>query len=175
MKLKKFFFKKVISTNDTAVRLIKLGNEKGAILSEHQSKGRGQRGNKWTSKKGNLFMTVFFEISKKLSVKKIINLNILIIKNIISKKIRSILNIKKPNDIFINKKTWQTFTEAEMNEYIQKVFNYYRKIFLALSKSMGVSISHHLPAIGIASILILFSINSCKISTSLAFSSDIAS
>ena len=30
-------------------------------------------------------------------------------------------------DIFINKKTWQTFTEAEMNEYIQKVFNYYRK------------------------------------------------
>ena len=49
-------------------------------------------------------MTVFFEISKKLPVKKIINLNILIIKNIISKKIRSILNIKKPNDIFINKK-----------------------------------------------------------------------
>ena len=30
-------------------------------------------------------------------------------------------------DIFINKRTWQTFTEAEMNEYIQKVFNYYRK------------------------------------------------
>ena len=104
MKLKKFFFKKVISTNNTAIRLIKLGNEKGAILSEHQSKGRGQRGNKWTSKKGNLFMTVFFEISKKLSLKKIINLNISIIKNIISKKIRSILNIKKPNDIFINKK-----------------------------------------------------------------------
>ena len=104
MKLKKFFFKKVNSTNDTAIRLIKLGNEKGAILSELQSKGRGQRGNKCTSKKGNLFMTVFFEISKKLSVKKIINLNILIIKNIISKKIRSILNIKKPNDIFINKK-----------------------------------------------------------------------
>ena len=104
MKLKKFFFKKVISTNDTAIRLINLGNEKGVILSEHQTKGRGQRGNKWTSKKGNLFMTVFFEISKKLSVKKIINLNILIIKNIISKKIISILNIKKPNDIFINKK-----------------------------------------------------------------------
>ena len=76
MKLKKFFFKKVISTNDTAIRLIKLGNEKGAILSERQSKGKGQRGNRWTSKKGNLFMTVFFEVSKKLSVKKIINLNI---------------------------------------------------------------------------------------------------
>jgi len=104
MKLKKFFFKKVNSTNDTAIRLIKLGNEKGAILSEQQSKGKGQRENKWTSKKGNLFMTVFFEVSKKLSVKKIINLNISIIKNIILKKIRSILNIKKPNDFFINKK-----------------------------------------------------------------------
>ena len=49
-------------------------------------------------------MTVFFEIDKKLSLKKIINLNISIIKNIISKKISSILNIKKPNDFFINKK-----------------------------------------------------------------------
>ena len=70
MKLKKFFFKEVNSTNDTAIRLIKLGNEKGAILSEQQSKGKGQRENKWTSKKGNLFMTVFFEIDKKLSLKK---------------------------------------------------------------------------------------------------------
>ena len=29
-------------------------------MSELQLKGRGQRGNKWISKKGNLFMTVFF-------------------------------------------------------------------------------------------------------------------
>ena len=104
MKLKKFFFKKVISTNDTAIRLIKLGNEKGVILSEHQTKGRGQRGNKWTSKKGNLFMTIFFEISEKLSHKKITNLNISIIKKIISKKIQYKVNTKLPNDILINQK-----------------------------------------------------------------------
>lgn len=30
-------------------------------------------------------------------------------------------------EIFINKKTWKTFTEEEMNHYIEKVFNYYRK------------------------------------------------
>ena len=51
MKLKKYFFKKVKSTNDTALRLINLGMQKGIILTEYQSKGRGQRNNKWISKK----------------------------------------------------------------------------------------------------------------------------
>ena len=84
MKLKKYFFKKVKSTNDTALRLINLGITNGIILAESQSKGRGQRNNKWISKKGNLFATVFI-ISEKLSLSKIINLNILIIKSIIKK------------------------------------------------------------------------------------------
>ena len=65
MKLKKYFFKKVKSTNDTALRLINLGITNGIILAESQSKGRGQRNNKWISKKGNLFATVFFIISEK--------------------------------------------------------------------------------------------------------------
>jgi len=104
MKLKKYFFKRVKSTNDVALRLIKMGNQSGAILTEYQSKGRGQRKNKWISYKGNLFMTVFFEISKKKSIKKIINYNTLIIKNVILEKIKSIINIKKPNDILIDKK-----------------------------------------------------------------------
>ena len=68
MKLKKYLFKKVISTNNTALRLVKNGKSSGAIISELQTKGRGQRGNKWISRKGNLFMTVFFEISKKLKI-----------------------------------------------------------------------------------------------------------
>tara|TARA_Y100000590_G_C15431736_1_gene905457 strand:- start:276 stop:800 length:525 start_codon:yes stop_codon:yes gene_type:complete len=104
MKLKKFIFKKVKSTNDTALRLVSFGYDNGAILSDHQSKGRGQRNNSWVSSKGNLFMTVFFEISKKLSIKKIISLNIIIMKKILLKKIKSVLSIKKPNDILINKK-----------------------------------------------------------------------
>ena len=104
MKLKKFYFKKVKSTNDTALRLINLGIQKGIILTEYQSKGRGQRNNKWISKKGNLFTSVFFNISKRISVKSIINLNISIIKKIISKKTKSTIKIKKPNDILIDKK-----------------------------------------------------------------------
>ena len=104
MKFKKFSFKKVGSTNNTAMRLIKKGIKNGIIISDLQTKGRGQRGNKWFSKKGNLFMTVFFEISKKLSIKKIVKLNILIIKKIIKKTSNSSITIKKPNDILINKK-----------------------------------------------------------------------
>ena len=104
MKLKKYFFKKVKSTNDTAFRLINLGMLKGIILTEYQSKGRGQRNNKWISKKGNLFTSVFFDINKKISLKSIINLNILIIKKIISSKIKSSITIKKPNDILIERK-----------------------------------------------------------------------
>ena len=104
MKLKKYFFKKVKSTNDTALRLINLGMQKGIILTEYQSKGRGQRNNKWISKKGNLFTSVFFDINKKISLKSIINLNILIIKKIISNKIKSSITIKKPNDILIERK-----------------------------------------------------------------------
>ena len=104
MRLKKFYFKKVSSTNNIAIRFIKNGIKNGAIISEIQFQGRGQRGKTWHSKKGNLFMTVFFEISKKLSIKKIISLNIIIMKKILLKKIKSVLSIKKPNDILINKK-----------------------------------------------------------------------
>ena len=104
MRLKKYIFKKVESTNNVAVRLIKQGNERGIILTDQQTKGKGQRQNKWISMKGNLFVSVFFEIGKKISLSTIINLNLKIIKKIIHKKINTLIQIKKPNDILINKK-----------------------------------------------------------------------
>ena len=104
MKLKKYLYKKVESTNNVALRLIKQGNQRGIILTDEQTKGKGQRKNKWISIKGNLFLSVFFEISKKISLSKIINLNLKIIKKIIYKKINTLILIKKPNDILINKK-----------------------------------------------------------------------
>ena len=104
MKLKKYLYKKVESTNNVALRLIKQGNQRGIILTDQQTKGKGQRKNKWISIKGNLFLSVFFEISKKISLSKIINLNLKIIKKIIYKKINTLIQIKKPNDILINKK-----------------------------------------------------------------------
>ena len=104
MKLKKYSFKKVKSTNDIAIKLVKSGVKKGIIISEQQTKGRGQRGNKWISNRGNLFLTVFFKISKKISIKKITRINIMIIQKIISKLVNINASIKLPNDILINKK-----------------------------------------------------------------------
>tara|TARA_B100001996_G_scaffold291619_1_gene231800 strand:+ start:259 stop:783 length:525 start_codon:yes stop_codon:yes gene_type:complete len=104
MKLKKYYFKNVISTNNTALRLIKNGKSSGIVLSESQSKGRGQRGNKWISKKGNLFMTLFIKISNRLTLKRITQINLSIIKKIILKTTKSKVSIKLPNDILIDRK-----------------------------------------------------------------------
>ena len=104
MRLKKYLYKKVESTNNVAIRLIERGNEKGIILTDQQTKGKGQRANRWISMKGNLFLSIFFEIGKKISISTVINLNLKIIKNVIYKKINSLIQVKKPNDILINKK-----------------------------------------------------------------------
>lgn len=104
MKLKNFFFNRVKSTNNTAIRLIKNNYKRGIVLSETQSKGRGQKFNNWVSQKGNLYISVFFEINKKISLRNILKKNLSIIKNILKKKINSFITIKKPNDILLNKK-----------------------------------------------------------------------
>ena len=104
MKLKKFLFKKVKSTNNTALRLIRHGNDNGIISSETQTKGKGQRKNKWISNKGNLFISIFFQINNKFSLKKITTINLSILKKIISNQITKKINIKLPNDILIGKK-----------------------------------------------------------------------
>ena len=61
MKLKKYQYKKVKSTNNVAIKKIKSGIKSGIILTETQKKGRGQYGKKWISFKGNLLMSVFLK------------------------------------------------------------------------------------------------------------------
>jgi len=104
MKLKKFNFKKVKSTNNTAIRLIRRGIDSGIVSADVQTKGKGQRGNKWISKKGNLFISIFFKVNSKLSLKKITTINLSIVKKIISSQIVGKIYIKLPNDILIYKK-----------------------------------------------------------------------
>ena len=65
MVIKKYYFKKIKSTNDQAIKMIKRGYNKGIIITEEQTDGRGQHGNKWISLKGNLFMTIFLKLTKK--------------------------------------------------------------------------------------------------------------
>ena len=104
MKFKKFFYKKVNSTNDLAFKKIKTGITKGIIVADYQKKGRGQHGKKWLSFNGNLFITIFFKIKKNINIKKITILNCKIIKKILLKYIKKKISIKPPNDLIINKK-----------------------------------------------------------------------
>ena len=63
MKFKIFKFKKVKSTNSTAIRIIRNTNlNYGMIISETQNGGRGQYGKKWISYKGNLFVSFFYKL-----------------------------------------------------------------------------------------------------------------
>ena len=71
MKLKKYVFTKVSSTNDIAMKKIKRGLKSGIIISSNQIRGRGRYGHKWISMKGNLFMSVFFSINTNTALKKL--------------------------------------------------------------------------------------------------------
>ena len=101
MKLKKFLLKVTDSTNNVALKKIKQGNSKGIIIAEKQTKGKGQHGNKWISLKGNLFVSVFFEINHNFPLDKLTKKNCLIIKNTITKFASEKVKIKAPNDILI--------------------------------------------------------------------------
>ena len=105
MKLKKFNFKIINSTNDRAFQIIKNTNNKsGIVIAEKQKKGRGQYGKKWTSFKGNLFISIFFQINKvQLSLKDLTKVNCLLVKKLLSNFYNGKITIKKPNDLLINK------------------------------------------------------------------------
>ena len=106
MKLKKFKFKKVKSTNNTAIRIIKESNYNlGMVIAETQSNGKGQYGRKWISLKGNLFVSFFNELNKKnLSINNITKINCFLVKQLLSSFTRKKIIFKKPNDLLIDKK-----------------------------------------------------------------------
>ena len=106
MKFKVFRFKKVKSTNNTAIRVINNTNiYYGMISSESQNNGRGQYGKKWISFKGNLFVSFFFKLDNlKISFKQLTKLNCLLVRKILSTYYKKKIIYKKPNDLLIDKK-----------------------------------------------------------------------
>ena len=104
MKLKKFNFKIVNSTNDLAIQIIKNTNNKsGIVIAEKQNKGRGQYGKKWTSFKDNLFVSIFFQVNKvQLSLKNLTKVNCFLVKKLLSIFYKDKIIIKNPNDLLIN-------------------------------------------------------------------------
>ena len=106
MKIKKFNFKKVYSTNKTAIKIIR--NSKlnyGMVVSELQTNGKGQYGRKWISYKGNLFVSFFYNIDNiNFSIKKFTKINCMLVKKLISRFYQKKILFKSPNDLLINKK-----------------------------------------------------------------------
>ena len=106
MKFKVFKFKKVKSTNNTAIRIIRNSKlESGMIISDLQSDGRGQYGRKWISEKGNLFVSLFYiQNNLYLTLKQLTKINSRLVKKLLAKYYKKKIDFKKPNDLLINKK-----------------------------------------------------------------------
>ena len=107
MKFEIFKYEKVRSTNDIAMNLIK--DEKkssGYVYAKTQTKGRGTHGKNWISTEGNLFGSIFFPLKKNYpKFNEFFIINPIIISNVFKNFFDSkSINLKFPNDIFVNKK-----------------------------------------------------------------------
>ena len=96
----------VKSTNNEAIKLIKKNNLiPSLIYTNNQTNGKGTGGKKWVSKKGNLFISIYFEHNdKKNKPEQISLLNPAVIKNILKKYTNFNIKIKWPNDLLIKNK-----------------------------------------------------------------------
>ena len=106
MKFKIFKFKKIQSTNISAIKIIKNSNfDYGMIISETQKNGRGTYGKKWISYKGNLFVSFFYKLEDiKLTLQQLTKLNCLLVKKLLTIYYKKKIIFKSPNDLLINKK-----------------------------------------------------------------------
>ena len=107
MKFEIFKFEKVTSTNDMAINLIKEEQkETGCVYADTQTKGRGTYGREWISDKGNLFGSIFFPLKNNYPpFNEFSIINPLIISDVIKYFCEEKnINLKFPNDIFINRK-----------------------------------------------------------------------
>jgi BirA family biotin operon repressor/biotin-[acetyl-CoA-carboxylase] ligase len=106
MKFKIFRYKEIVSTNNSAIRIIKNSNvDYGMIIANKQKAGRGQYGKKWISYSGNLFVSFFYKFDNlNVSLKQITKINCLLVKKLLSIYYKDKITFKKPNDLLVNKK-----------------------------------------------------------------------
>ena len=122
MKFKILRFKKLISTNDTAIRMIRSSNLMcGMIIAERQINGRGQYGRKWISLKGNLFVSFFYNLDNiNLNMRQITKINCVLVKKLISKYYKKRITYKKPNDLLIKGKKICGILQETINKLNRK-------------------------------------------------------
>ena len=135
MKIKLIQFNNVKSTNDVAIRFIKKKKFKPTLISSlKQTKGRGTMGKRWVSQKGNLFMSIVFEIDqKKINFKQFAILNALILRKIISKIVSNKIKIKWPNDLLCEKK--------KICGILQELVTYNQKNYLVIGIGLNTNIA----------------------------------
>ena len=135
MKLKLIKLSSVKSTNDEAIKLIKKNKFFPCIITaKKQTKGRGTMGKKWISKKGNLFISLFFETnSKKIKPDKFSVLNPRIIKNVLGKYSKYKISIKWPNDLLVKKR--------KLCGILQEAIEHKNKKFLIIGIGINTKIS----------------------------------
>lgn len=101
-----YYFDCVNNTNDTAKYLVENYDiNHGMVISDFQQKGRGRYGNSWVSIKGNFMGSLFFRVKNYMCIKNMQEYSLnLLLKSL--KKIfkANIFQIKKPNDLLINKR-----------------------------------------------------------------------
>ena len=124
MKLKITKFRSVKSTNDRAIKLIqKYKQMSGFIVADMQTNGRGTMGKKWISKKGNIFISIFFKVNfSKIKIENFLMINAKIIKKVLKGYIAKNIIIKKPNDLLVENK--------KICGILQEVIEYNKNKFL---------------------------------------------
>ena len=106
MKFKIFRFKRVESTNNSAIRIVRNSDiDYGMVIANEQKSGRGQYGKKWISYNGNLFISFFYKFDQlTVSINQITKINCQLVKKLLSIYYKKKIVFKKPNDLLINKK-----------------------------------------------------------------------
>ena len=134
MTIKLIKFKLVKSTNDIAIKLIKKNKTHPTLIfSEKQTKGRGTMGKKWISQKGNLFISIFFEIDqKRINFKQFAILNAFLLRKLLSKFISKKIKIKWPNDLLYKKE--------KISGILQEVITYNQKNYLIVGIGVNTNI-----------------------------------
>ena len=134
MKIKLIKFKSVKSTNDIAIKLIRKEKVQPTLISsEIQTNGRGTMGKKWISQKGNLFISIFFEIDqKRINFKQFAILNAFLLRKLLSKFISKKVKIKWPNDLLYKKE--------KISGILQEVITYNQKNYLIVGIGVNTNI-----------------------------------
>lgn len=139
MKFKIFKFKRVTSTNDVALNLIKeKKKEMGCVCANTQKKGRGTQGRRWISDEGNLFVSIFFPLKSNYpAFNEFSIINPVIISSVIEHYCeKKNISFKWPNNVLVNRK--------KICGILQELITSNNKKFLIIG--IGINIISH-PAI----------------------------